>query len=105
VQNAIPAVSALTRERELGSTAIELRAPLDQLFNARRSLLNQHADGFHIAQTIARNQCVLKMEAHFVFVAERRRNSSLGEMCGGIAYMSLGQNENAASIRQFDRST
>ena len=71
---------ALTGEGKLSAVAIELRAPFDEFFNARRTFFDQHANGFYITKSVACDQGVLKMEADFVFVAEGGGDSSLSVM-------------------------
>src|SRR5258706_1063913 len=82
MQNTIATVSALARECQLGAIAIEFRAPLNQFLNSRRALLDEHADCFYIAQAVSRDECVLEVKAHFIFIAKCGGDSSLGEVCG-----------------------
>ena len=62
VQHAVAAVRAFAGEGDLGAGAIELRAPLDQLFDARRAFFDQDARGFFVAQSIAGLQRVFQMQ-------------------------------------------
>ena len=50
VQNAAAAVRAFASEGDFGSGAVELRAPLDQLFDARRAFFHQNARGLFVDQ-------------------------------------------------------
>src|SRR6266446_7748185 len=104
VQDAVAAVGALARERKLGSVAIKLCAPLDQFFNARRTFFDEHADGFHIAQAVSGDERVLKVQAHFVFVAKGGCDSYLRVVHSGVAHLTLGEHEHAADVGKFNSS-
>ena len=91
VQNAVAAVRAFARERELGSGAIELRAPLDQLFDARRTFFDQHARGFLVDQAVAGVERVLQMQRNFVFIAEGGGDSALRVLRVGFGHLTLGE--------------
>ena len=104
MQNPVAAMCAFAGKGELGSLAIELRAPLNQFFDALRAFLHQDFRGFRIAQTIAGNERVLQVQADFVFVAECGGDAALGILGGRVGDFSLRQDHDAASGGQFDGS-
>src|SRR5258708_17111726 len=102
MQNAIAAVSAFAPKGELGSVAIKLSTPRDQLLNALRGFFDEDLGGLGIAEAIAGIQGVLQMQADFIFVAESGSNASLGVLRAGVSDLPLGENEHAASWSQFN---
>ena len=99
VQDAVAAVRALPAEGELGALPIEFRAPLNQFLDALGSVFDQHLGGFGIAETIARLQGVLQVEADFVFIAECGRDAALSPLRVGFGDLALGQNEDSCPRR------
>src|ERR1051326_4967397 len=77
MQDAVAAVRRLTCESQLGSLAVELRSPLDQLLNPVRPFFHQDARGVGVHDPITRVDGVLKMQADLVFVAQRYRDAAL----------------------------
>src|SRR5437667_800315 len=77
MQNAIAAVRFFASERQLRALAAKLRAPLNQFFNAFRSIFHEDSCRFRIAETITCVQRVLKMQADLVFIAQRGCDSAL----------------------------
>jgi hypothetical protein len=53
VQDAVAAVRALARERQLVALPVECGAPLDQFLNRRRTLFHQSPHGKPVAQAVA----------------------------------------------------
>ena len=105
VQDAITAVSTFTRESQLSAFAVEFRAPLDQFLDALWAFFYQDLGRVGVAQAIARIECVLKMKADLVFVAERGRNSSLRQLGRGVFEFPFGQHNDAARRSQFNCCT
>ncbi len=103
VQHAVAAVRAFAGERDLGSGAVELRAPLDQLFDAGRAFFDQHARGLFVDQSVAGLQRVFQMQANFIVIAERGRNTALRILRVGLGDFALGQAKHAARRRKFHR--
>ena len=103
VQHAVAAVRAFAGEGDLGAGAIELRAPLDQLFDARRAFFHQDARGLFVAQAVAGLQRVLQMQADFIVIAERGGDAALRVLRVGLRDLALGQTQHAARGRQFHR--
>src|SRR2546426_10650502 len=102
MQNAIAAVRFFASERQLRALAAKLRAPLNQFFNAFRSIFHEDSCRFRIAETITCVQRVLKMQADLVFIAQRGCDSALR---GRILELALSQHYYASSARQFNRGT
>src|SRR5712691_2183674 len=76
MQDAVPAVRPFAAKYELGAVATALRAPGDQLLDARRPLFHQDFHRIGIAQAVAGTERVLQMQADFIFVAECSGNSA-----------------------------
>ena len=104
VQHAVAAVRSFAGEGNLRSGAIELRAPLDELFDSRRPFFDQHASRFFVDQTVAGLQRVFQVQRDFVVIAERRSNSALRVLRVGLGDFTLGDTENAACGGELDRS-
>ena len=102
MQNAITAMSALAPECQLGSVTIELRAPGDKLLDTLGRVFHQNSRSGFIAEAIAGSECVLKMQADFIFVAEGRSDPPLSILRAGVGDFTLDQNKNASGGRQFD---
>ena len=102
MQHAVPAVRPFASEHELGAVAIELRAPGNQLLDARRPLFHQDFHRIGITQAIAVAESVLQVQADFIFVAERG-NSTLGILRVGVGNFFFRQHEHTTSFRQFNR--
>ena len=103
MQNAIAAVRFFASERQLRALAAKLRAPLNQFFNAFRSIFHEDSCRFRIAETITCVQRVLKMQADLVFIAQRGRNPTLRQLRGRILDLTFSQHYYASSVRQFNR--
>ena len=104
VQHAIAAVRAFAGEGDLGAGAIELRAPLDEFFDARRTFFHQNARRFFVDQPVAGLQRVFQMQPNLIVVAERGRDTALRILRIRLGDFALGQTEHPARGRQFDRS-
>src|SRR5579875_2612272 len=59
VEDAAAAVRAFASEQQVRAFAVECGAPSDQLLDGRRGFLDERANGFYIAQTVACQNCVL----------------------------------------------
>jgi hypothetical protein len=105
VQDAVAAVRAFTAEGELGSPAIEFRAPLNQFSDSLRSVFYKNSRGFWLAKAVAGLQSVLKMEADFIFVAEGCRDAALRKLGIRFSYVAFGQHQYVAGGGEFDGST
>jgi hypothetical protein len=101
VENAVATVRAFAGESDLGSGAVELRAPLHQLLDARRALFDQHAGGLLVDQAVAGLQRVFEMKRNFVVIAERSGDSTLRILRVGFGDFTLGEAENAAGGSEF----
>ena len=77
VQNPITAVRAFASKCQLGAVAVELSSPCDQFFDSLGCVFHQDLGGFWIAETIASHQRVLEVQADFILVAQRCRDSAL----------------------------
>ena len=84
--------------------AIELRAPLDQLFDASGAFFNENARRCLVAQAITGLQRVIEMQADFVVVAERGSDATLGVLSVRLGDLALGQAEDSACGREFNGS-
>src|SRR5947209_18847327 len=102
MQNAIATVRPFASERQLRAAAVKLCAPLNQFFNAFRSVFHQCPCCLGIAETITSVQRVLKMQADLVFIAQRRSDSALR---GRILELTISQHFYATSACQFNRGT
>ena len=102
VQNTIAAVRAFAGEGDFGSGAIELRSPGDQLLDALGASSTSNPRGICIAEAIAGYERVLQMQADFIFVAERGRDSALRVLRVGVADFFLGENQHAACRSEFN---
>ncbi len=96
VQDAVATMGAFASEREFGPIAIELCSPGDELFNALRSFFDENARGLLIAKAVAGNECVLQVQADFIFVAERGGDASLCILCSRLLDFKLGEDEHAS---------
>ena len=103
VQHAVAAVCAFAGEGDLGAGAVELGAPLDQLFDARRTFFDQHARGFFVDQAVAGLQRVFQMQPNFIVVAERGGDSALRILRIGLGDFALCQTQHPAGRRKFHR--
>ncbi len=81
MQNAIPAMSTLTREHQLAIMAIETCAPLQKLVHAQRSFFDQHFCCFAVYQAISRIDRVFKMKKHVLIAAHCNGNATLRVTC------------------------
>jgi len=77
MQDAVPAVRAFASESEFGAVAIELRSPGDEFLDPFGGVFDQDFCCFRIAETVARIQRVLQVQADFIFVAQRDGDSPL----------------------------
>ena len=102
VQDAIAAVCAFASKRELGTFAIELRSPRDQLLNAFWSIFDEDLGRFGVAQAVARIQSVLQVQTDLVFIAERCGNPALRVLSVGVAELIFRENENTPGGSQVD---
>src|SRR5206468_534338 len=83
-----------------GAFAVKLRSPSNQFFDSLRCILYQNFCSFRIAQAVASAECVLQMKADFIFIAERRRDSTLRILCAGVRDLPLNQHCDFPSRRQ-----
>ena len=104
VQHAIAAVRAFAGEGDLGAGAIELRAPLDELLDARRAFLDQDARGLFVHQAIAGFQRVFQMKTDFVIIAERGGDAALRILRVRFGDFAFREAKHASRGRQFHRS-
>ena len=77
VENPRTAVRSFARERQPGSGAVELRAPLDKLRDVLRAFFHQQGHGFRPAQAVAGVEGVLFVQPDFVFVRKCDSDSAL----------------------------
>ena len=103
VQDAAAAMRALARECDLRTGAIEFRAPLDQLFDARRTFFHQDARGFLVAKAVAGLQRVFEMQPNFVVVAECRCDTTLRVLGVRLRDLALGEAKHATRGGKFHR--
>ena len=104
MQHAAHAVRAFGCERRLAvSVAIEPRAPLDQLARIARSLVAEHAHGALVAEPVARDHRVARVEFRRVVFADRRGDAALRVL--GVAFVRIGfrDDDDVAGRRQLDR--
>jgi hypothetical protein len=103
VQDARATVRGLAREGQLGSGAVKLGAPLNQLLDVLRTLSDQHLGGFRVAQTVAGLNGVLRVQIDLVFVAEGCGDPALRQGAGRLAQLGFGEHQNVARLSQLDR--
>ena len=103
VEDARAAVRCLARKRQLGASAVEFRAPLDELGDVLRSLFHQHRHGFRAAQAVARVDGVLLVQPDFVFIGERHGNPALCPGGRRIAQIRFRQHQHASRFAEFNR--
>lgn len=97
-----PGVRTFAREvKRLFLIAIKGRAPLDQLFDGARTILDERPDGFGVAEAIAGAQGVLFVELDFVVFGERGGDAALGVLGGRFAEFVLRQDKDTAAVGQF----
>ena len=96
VEHAVPAVGALAREGEAQSVLIEVRAPVDQLVDAARPLLDEHPHRLGIAQTVARGERVLLVQGDLVIFAERGGDAALRVLGVAVGGKVLGEEHDLA---------
>ena len=104
VQHAAHAVRAFGRERQFAvRVAVEPRAPLDQLARVTRPLLAEHADGALVAQAVARDHRVVRVQLGRVVCADRRGDAALRVL--GVAFAGIGfrDDDDVAGRRQLNR--
>ena len=105
VQNAIAAMGAFPGESNLGPGPVELGAPLNQFLDALRPFFNQDAGGLCVAQTIARLECIVEMNADFVIIAEGCGDAPLRILGVGLCNFALGETQHTAGGGEFYRSS
>src|SRR6185312_12822257 len=98
VENARPAVRAFAGKTETATAAIELRAPIDQLLNAPRTFLHEHACSFDVHQPIASINGVLQMKLDFVIITQGNSDSALRILCVAFGDFLFGDHQNAAGV-------
>src|SRR5580704_2435574 len=96
---------AFPAKSQLGTLAVEFRAPLNQFFYALRSFFDENLGSLRIAKTVTRVESVLEMKANFIFIAEGRSNAALGPLGVGVGDFPFRQNYNPASRRKVDSCT
>ncbi len=97
MQDAADAVRGLAAERQPPSRVeVELRAPLDQLTDVGRTVLDQHADRLFVAEAVAGADRIRRVQRGAVVVAHRRGDAAL--RVAGVAFggCRLGEDEDAA---------
>ena len=92
VQNAADAVRRLTAECDrAAAVAIESRPPLDELADVRRSVLDQHPNGFCVAQPVAGAHGIRRMQLRAVVVSDGGGDAAL--CVTGVALRRIGFRE------------
>ena len=102
-EDAAAAVRGFVGEGELAADLVEAGAPGDQLANAARPLLHEHAHRIAPAEAVARFQRVVQMEGDVVFFAEGDRHAALRMDRAAFQRIALGQHQHPAVPAQFDR--
>src|SRR6266481_5924873 len=97
---AVAAVRGLARKRQPGSAAVKLRAPLNQLLNALQAFFHQHAGSIGVHDAVTGLNCVLQVQADFVFITQRYSDASLGILRGGFSQLLLGKDQHSAGFSQ-----
>src|ERR1019366_5657460 len=77
VQHTAAAMRPFASERDLGTGAIELRTPRDELLDTGRAFFHQDARSLFVAQAVASLERVLQVEADFVVIAKRGSDATL----------------------------
>ncbi len=102
MQDAPPAVRAFLPEGQPRSLAVEFGAPLDQLLDLSRPLLDERAHRRRVAKAVARRQRVPLVQRDLVVLAQGHRNPALRVLGRGFPQTVLGHYEDPARRRQFD---
>ncbi len=104
VQNPRTAVRRLSRERQLGSRAVELGSPIDKLRDVPGPFLHQRRNGFRAAEAVSGVDGVLLMQPDLVFVAQGDCDSAL-RVCGrGFAQVRFCEHQHVSRTAQLDGS-
>ena len=104
MQYTVAAMGAFPGEGNLGARAIELGAPLDQLFDAHRTFFHQDAGCRLVTQSVAGFQRVVEMQADFVVVAERGRDAALRVLRVRFGDFTLGEAKHTPRRSEFHGS-
>ncbi len=102
MQHPVAAVRAFARECQLGSLAVELRAPLDELLNRRGAFLHQRAHRRAVAQAVSRVQRVPLVQFHLIVVAQSDGDPALRIFGGGFPEAVLRHHQHLARLGQLD---
>ena len=100
MQDAVTAVRRLARKRQLGSFAIKLRSPIDQLLDTLRTFFHQDVRCFDVHESVTGVNRVLQVQADFIFVAQCDGDSTLGILRGRFSQFLLGQHQHFAGFSQ-----
>ena len=73
---------AFAGKGQLSPVVIKFCAPLNELFDSLRTLLDQNLDGFDVAQAVTGTESVLEMKAHFVLITHSRGDATLRQLRG-----------------------
>ena len=98
------AVRRLPAERNLSRlVAIEFRAPFDELAHVPRPVVHQHVHRLHPTEVVPCHHRVAGVELRRILVAHCSRNAALRVACIALARIGLGQDDDAAGLRQGER--
>ena len=103
VQNARQRVRALARAQQLAGLGIEGRAPLDQLRHAHRPLGHQRLRRGAINQPVPGVDGVFQVQRNVRVALHGHGNAALRIVGIGLGHRLLGDDQNIAVARQFDR--
>jgi hypothetical protein len=104
VQNATAAVRGFPRKRQLCAVAVKLCAPVYEFLNALRPFFHQHVGSVSIYDPVACLDCVLQMQADFIFVAQSYGDPALSILRVRLSQFLLGQDQHFAGLSQRDCS-
>jgi hypothetical protein len=96
VEHAILAVGTLAREGEAQAVLVEVRAPSNELVDAARALLDEHAHRLGIAQAVPRGERVLLVEGDLVLFPHGGGDAPLGELGVAVGGEVLGEEDDVA---------
>src|SRR6202140_1903348 len=90
VQDARAGVCCLTRQQQLSILRVESDAPVDQLTDSRRSLLDQHANGLRMAQPASSRDGVVVMLLRAVVIADSSGDAALSPAAAAVFEAAFG---------------
>lgn len=100
MQNARSRVRPFARPHQIALFAIELGAPCQQLFHARRSLLHQHLSGLAVHQAVACHHRVVQMLGDVLGTAHGHGDAALRIGRVRLGHLLLRHHQHAASLCQ-----